>query len=169
MMTKPNATIKDLTLDTANINSHSKRGVDLTNRSIDKFKARGAGILDKHSNVVDANSRTELYADKGINDIMIIDADPNVPVYLRYNDLDLHDSDNQARELQLALHRTQKESWRENPEMLAIHVLEKEDIATDWYFPDELEELLEPLDVDIDLGDDVGQSDSVCSKCGRSL
>lgn len=149
---KPNAKLTDLRLDTANLNRHTERGTYMTGKSIDKFGSRLAGILDAKNRVIDANLRTEKYAENGINDVMIIDADSNIPVYLRYNDLDLGDSDNPARELQLALHRSGIESFSIDAENLAAHLMEYESLADDWYFESELEDVLKSINLEIDFG-----------------
>lgn len=172
---KPNAKIKDITLDSANLNKHTERGTYMTRKSIDKFGSRLAGIVDANNRVIDANLRTETYADSGIDDIMIIDADPNIPVYLRYRDLDLTDSDNPARELQLALHQSAIHSYDVDAEMLYTHRMDNEQLTDDWMFESELIETLSSIgdeldDLDSDLAsvDDVVVG-SVCDCCGGKL
>lgn len=173
---KPNAKITDVTLDSANLNKHTERGTYMTGKSIDKFQGSfGAGVLDANNIVLDANLRTELFAERGINDIIIIDAKPDTPIYIRYDVLDLTDSDNPARELQLALHQSAIHSYDVDAEMLYTHRMENEALTDDWMFESELIETLSSIGDELDnLASDLASVDdvvvgNVCDCCGGKL
>lgn len=158
-MTKKLSTLRT---DAENINQHSERGRYMTEQSVRKFGARLAGVVDKHGVIIDGNERSEVYADVGLEDVVIIDADPTKPVFLRYGDLDLADPTNPARELQVALHRSAVESFAEDADALAAHLANGLDLS-DWYMPDELDALIAdiaPIDVagiDDSTGDETGK------------
>lgn len=78
----------------------------MTETSVRKFGSRLAGVVDRHGVIVDGNERSEVYAEVGLNDVQIVKGDPSKPLFVQYDDLDLSDPDNPARELQVALHRS---------------------------------------------------------------
>lgn len=164
--------LSDIRPDVANLNQHSERGHAMTQVSIGKFGARLAGILDRKGRIIDGNLRHEVYADKGMEEIEIIDADPHKPVYLRFADLDLTDPNNPARELQVALHRSAVESWTVDAEALLAHMGEGLNVG-DWWGQDELDALLaelQPPDVEFkqygeEVADEVKYHE--CPECGH--
>lgn len=141
--------LSSLTTDAKNINAHSERGRYMTEQSVRKFGARLAGVVDKNGVIIDGNERSEVYAEVGIDDVVIVDADPTKPVFLRYSDLDLSDPKNPARELQVALHRSAVESFAEDMDALAAHLADGLDVS-DWYHESEIDAMIADLP---DLGE----------------
>jgi site-specific DNA-methyltransferase (adenine-specific) len=151
-MTKPNskpapvepiiteAHLVDLKPDLHNANQHTERGTYMLNQSVGKFGSREAGTVDKNGFIVGGNNRHTAYGALGIDDIQIIKADPNKPVFLQYDDLDLTDPDNPARELSVALNRSAQVGISFDPEILAEYQLAEVDLS-DWFKADELDEM----------------------------
>lgn len=160
MAKSTNAHISAITQDPDNINAHSERGAALTRRSIEKFGARLAGIVDKNGVILDGNDRQIAYGEVDFNDIEIIDASPRRPVYLRFTDLDLADPDNPARELQLALHRSAVESFVPDVGNLFAHIDEQDLDVSDWYWPSEVDDLREEIEEDTEEQDGTVDSDT---------
>lgn len=133
--------LEDLRQDSANINQHAERGSALTRKSIEKFGARLAGIVDRNGVIVDGNDRQIAYGEIDLNEVEVIKANPERPVYLQYDDLDLADPNNPARELQVALHRSAVESWTVDAEALLAHMQSGVEVG-DWFRQDELDELM---------------------------
>lgn len=151
--------LSTLTTDAKNINAHSERGRYMTEQSVRKFGARLAGVVDKNGVIIDGNERSEVYAEVGIDDVVIVDADPTKPVFLRYADLDLSDPANPARELQVALHRSAVESFAEDIDTLAAHLADGLDVS-DWYHGDEIDAMLANMPKLPELGSmDAGNGD----------
>jgi hypothetical protein len=138
------ASLDELHQDLANLNKHAERGSALTRKSIERFGARLAGVVDKHNRIIDGNDRQIAFGEVDLNEIEIVEADPNKPVYLKFNDLDLADPDNPARELQVALHRSAVESFAIDAENLLAHLNEGLDVKQ-WFNQDELDALLDGL------------------------
>lgn len=166
--------LADLRQDASNINQHSERGSALTRKSIEKFGARLAGIVDKHGIIIDGNDRQIAYGELDLDEVEIIPAHPTKPVYLQFDDLDLADPDNPARELQVALHRSAVESWTVDAEALLAHMQTGVDVG-DWFRQDELDELMVELmppnvefkEYDESVADDVEMC--TCPHCGKEF
>ena len=139
------AKLRDLTPDSGNINAHSERGRYMTEACVRKFGARLPGVLDRRGVIIDGNERSEVYAEVGLEDVQIVKADPSKPLFVQYDDLDLSDPNNPARELQVALHRSAVTSFREDGDALLAALGEGLDVA-DWYKQEELDALLAALD-----------------------
>lgn len=144
--------ISELKQDPVNINQHSERGTALTRRSIEKFGARLAGIVDRNGYLVDGNDRQIAFGEIGMEEVEVIEASPHKPVYLKFNDLDLADPNNPARELQVALHRSAVESWTVDAEALLAHMGEGLNVG-DWWRQDELDALLAELQPEPEVKD----------------
>lgn len=140
------ASLDELHQDLANLNKHAERGSALTRKSIERFGARLAGVVDKHNRIIDGNDRQIAFGEIDLNEIEIIEASPDKPVYLKFNDLDLADPDNPARELQVALHRSAVESFAVDAENLLAHLNEGLDVKQ-WFNQDELDALLVSVQV----------------------
>lgn len=138
------ASLDELHQDLANLNKHAERGSALTRKSIERFGARLAGVVDKHNRIIDGNDRQIAFGEADLNEIEIVEADPNKPVYLKFNDLDLADPSNPARELQVALHRSAIESFTIDAENLLASLNEGLKVD-DWFRQDELDALLAGL------------------------
>ena len=136
--------LRDLTPDAANINAHSERGRYMTEASVRKFGARLAGVLDRNGRIIDGNERHEVYGEVGLEDVQIIKGDPSRPLFVQYDDLDLADPANPARELQVALHRSAVTSFAEDVDNLAAALAEGLDVSS-WYHNSELDTLLDAL------------------------
>jgi len=154
-MTRKLATLRT---DAANINQHTERGRYMTEQSVRKFGARLAGVVDKNGIIIDGNERSEVYADVGLDDVVIVDADPTKPVFLRYTDLDLADPANPARELQVALHRSAVTSYAEDIDALMAHLADGLNVS-DWYHEDELSAMLGDMGA-LELPDMDGESNA---------
>lgn len=149
------ASLRDLTPDSGNINAHSERGRYMTEASVRKFGARLPGVVDRNGVIIDGNERSEVYADVGLEDVQIIKADPSKPLFVQYDDLDLSDPANPARELQVALHRSAVTSFREDGDAL-LSALESGLDVSAWYHQEELDALIDALNTPLfDEGDDV--------------
>lgn len=141
--------IEDLLPDDHNPNKHSERGGYALRKSIEKFGFREAGTLDRNNKIVGGNHRTEVAAELELDDIVIIDADPSKPIYIRYRDLDLDDPENPARELSIALNRTAELSIDWDEEELAKMLVDGLDVS-DWFHDNELVDMFEELVDDIE-------------------
>ena len=87
--------------------------------AVGKHGSREAGTLDKHGSIVGGNLRQEIYGRLGLDEIQIVKADPKIPVFLQFDDLDLEDPANPAREIGLALNRIAQVSIDFDPDVLA--------------------------------------------------
>lgn len=141
--------IDELKQDPANVNQHAERGSALTRKSIEKFGARLAGIVDRNGVIIDGNDRQIAYGEIDMNEVEVIEADPLKPVYLKFNDLDLADPNNPARELQVALHRSAVESWTVDAEALLAHMQSGLEVD-DWYRQKEIDELLSSVSLEFE-------------------
>lgn len=131
------ATLDALTPDGRNPNRHSKRGREVLQKSVRKFASREAGTLDRHGNIVGGNNRAQVYAELGLDEITIVKADASRPVFIQYDDLDLTDPQNPARELSVALNRAAQLSIDFDPEVLAQLVDEGVELG-EYFDADEL-------------------------------
>lgn len=138
------ASLNEISQDPLNLNKHAERGSALTRKSIERFGARLAGVIDRENRIIDGNDRQIAFGEADLNEIEIIEASPDKPVYLRFNDLDLSDPENPARELQVALHRSAIESFSVDAENLLAAMAEGLD-TSDWFRQDEIDELLAGL------------------------
>jgi hypothetical protein len=141
--------LEELRQDPININKHSERGSALTRKSIEKFGARLAGIVDRRGVIIDGNDRQIAYGELDLSEVEIVKADPTKPVYLQFDDLDLTEDGNPARELQVALHRSAVESWTVDAEALLAHMQTGVEVD-DWFHQNELDQLLASLQPPID-------------------
>jgi len=132
-----NAGLDSLTLDPENPNVHTQRGTQMLKHSIQQYGAREAGVLDVHGGIVGGNNRRDMYKSLGMEEIQIVDAKPGVPVFLRYNDLDLTDPDNPAREISIGLNRAAQVGIKMDPATLKAHSLKGVDLSH-WYNGDEI-------------------------------
>jgi len=163
--------IEEIRLDPTNINKHSERGNALTDKSIGKFGPRLAGLLDRNGFIIDGNQRAEIYADKGVGEIEVIKGRTGVPIYVQYDDLDLADPENPARELQVALHRSAIESFSVDAENLLAAMAEGLD-TSDWFRQDEIDAMLAGLVAPESVNDtppDVSKADELQKKWQTSL
>ena len=134
----------DLIPDIDNANRHTPRGEDMVQRSISKHGFRFAGTLDKENRIVHGNNRHEQAGTIGLDDVVIVEADPNKQYYLKFNDLDLADTENPARELTYLANRTAQVSINFSPEQLAVDIEAGIDL-NGMFFEDEMDEILAEL------------------------
>lgn len=106
----------DLIPDTENANAHTERGIAMVEESLRKRGFRFAGTLDKNNRLVHGNNRHERALDIGLEDAVIIEAEPDKQYYLKFDDLDLTDPDNPARELAYLANRSADVSIDFDPE-----------------------------------------------------
>ena len=157
------ADLSEIHQDKLNLNKHAERGSALTRKSIERFGARLAGVLDRENRIIDGNDRQIAFGEADLNEIEIIEASPDKPVYLRFNDLDLADPDNPARELQVALHRSAIESFSVDAENLLAAMAEGLD-TSDWFRQDEIDELLAGLVAPEPVEDVLADVDNISSQ-----
>ena len=81
--------ISDLKQHNQNANKGSVAGDKLLDKSFKKFGFREAGVIDKNGNIISGNHRTLKAKENGIEDAVIIDADPSKAYYLRFSDVDI--------------------------------------------------------------------------------
>lgn len=146
------AKLADLTPDMANINAHSERGRYMTETSVRKFGSRLPGVVDRHGVIIDGNERSEVYAEVGLTDVQIVKGDPSRPLFVQYDDLDLSDPANPARELQVALHRSAVTSFKEDPDAL-VSALEQGLDVSDWYQTAEIDAIVDAMNAPLFGGD----------------
>lgn len=168
---KTTSSLADLKQDPANLNKHAERGAALTRRSIEKFGARLAGVVDRNGVIIDGNDRFDAYAEVDLTEVQIIEADPERPVYLKFEDLDLSDPTNPARELQLALHRSAAESFMVDPGALLEHLQTGLEVG-DWYRDKELDRVLASIQLEfegaVELADDEEEAEELPTAIGPS-
>ncbi len=111
--------IAALTPDPKNANRHTERGSWMLEDVVGKYGSREAGTLDKNNCIVGGHLRAEVYERLKMREIQIVDADPNVPVFLRFGDLDNDDPTNDAHAIGLALNRVPQISIDLDPDILA--------------------------------------------------
>ena len=85
--------------DDHNANTHTERGRRLVGGSVRKHGFRFAGAVDRNRKIIDGNLRHEEAEAAGLDEVVIIEADPTKQYYLKFDDLDLDDPTNPAREL----------------------------------------------------------------------
>ena len=160
------ASLGDLTPDANNANAHTERGSTMLSASVGKFGSREAGTVGRNGRIVGGNNRHETYADMDMTDIQIIKADPNVPVFLQYDDLDLTDPENVARELSVALNRSAQVGIEFDPETLLQYSLAEVDLS-DWFSTKELSDILTKASAGKDTKDEsdyVSDADKLLDK-----
>lgn len=167
--------LSNLTPDNQNANRHTVRGNHLLRTSIEQFgPSRDAIVLDKHGNIVGGNARSEVFADKQMDEVQVIEGlDCTKPVALKFDDLDLSDEDNPARLLSVALNRTAQVNIDFDFEVLANYK-EQGIKLDDFFFESELQkgleiagdEILPPED--FNSYDEEVKTEYCCPKCGFS-
>ena len=89
-----------------NANKGSQYGDHLLEKSIRKYGFREAGTIDRNGSIISGNHRTEKAGELGIEEAVIIEADPNKAYYLQFKDIDIETKE--GKELALALNATAK-------------------------------------------------------------
>ena len=130
----------DLIPDVTNANQHTARGEDMVSKSIAKHGFRFAGTLDKDNRIVHGNNRHEQAGAIGLEDVVIVEADPNKQYYLKFKDLNLADDDNPAREIASLANRTAQVSIEFNPEQVMTDMAAGLDLSS-MFFENEIEEI----------------------------
>lgn len=134
----------DLIPDDANANRHTERGIKMVEASLRKRGFRFAGTLDKNNRIVHGNNRHEQATNIGLDNVVIIEAESDKQYYLRFNDLDLADPDNPARELAYQANRSAQVSIDFEPERILADLNSGLDIAQ-FFSDNEVSNLLEQL------------------------
>jgi len=157
--------------DKANANKGTERGRTQIEVSMREFGFADAGTLDVNNTIIGGNKRTEVAAGIGMDDAIIVDVDGTKPVFIRRNDLNLDDpNDDRARRLAYALNRTQQVSLDFDPEQILADLTAGVDLSAFWR-QDELDELLagreapEFREYDESAADDVEMI--TCPHCGK--
>ena len=162
--------LSELTPDLKNANRHTKRGDWMLEEAVGKHGSREAGTLDKHGSIVGGNLRQEIYGRLGLDEIQIVKADPKIPVFLQFDDLDLEDPGNPAREIGLALNRIAQVSIDFDPDVLAA--LAGEGVPLEEMFS---EKELDAMGVDLggeameDPGAEIDRAEELREKWGVKL
>ena len=130
---------EDLKPDEKNLNRHTLRGEQQVERSLEKFGFRFAGTVDRNRVIVHGNNRHEKAEQEGIEDVVIVKADPKKQYFLQYDDLDMSDPDNPARELSVVANRTAQVSIDLDMGAIAEEANEGLDLG-DWYYDWELKQ-----------------------------
>jgi DNA modification methylase len=112
--------------------------------SIRKRGFRFAGTLDKNRRIVHGNNRHERATDIGLDEVVIVKADPGKQYYLQFDDLDLTDPDNPARELAYQANRSAQVSIDFDPEQILADINAGVDLGQFWS-GDELDAILGDL------------------------
>jgi len=133
------AKLSDLTPDDKNANKGTVRGRAQLEQSMRKFGFLEPGVLDKNDNIVGGNKRTEVAADLGLDDPIIVETDGTRPVYVRRSDLDL--TTKRGREAAIALNRTAQTGIEFDGSVLEDLIGAGVEVG-DWFFENELEALL---------------------------
>jgi hypothetical protein len=131
----------DLKPDQANANKHDKRGTAMIESSMRQDGFRFAGTVDKNDRIIHGNNRHEVATDVGLDDVVILDADPSKQYYLRFNDLDLTDPDNPARLLAYQANRSAQLSITWNPEQIFEDVQAGIDVQR-YFYDDEIADII---------------------------
>ncbi len=168
------ANLADIKFDGANANKGSERGRYMIEASMREFGFADAGTLDRHNVIIGGNKRTEVAGEIALSDeAIIIDVDGTKPVYIRRNDLDLSDpEDDRARKLAYALNRSSEVSMQWNTEQLFADIGAGLDLSG-MFRQDELDELLAEMQVpDVEFKEyDESTADDVeyltCPECGH--
>jgi len=142
------ANLSDIKFDKSNANKGSERGRYMIESSMREFGFADAGTLDRNNVIIGGNKRTEVAGEIALSDeAIIIDVDGTKPVYIRRNDLDLSDpEDDRARKLAYALNRTSEVSMTWNTEQLLADMGAGLDLSG-MFREDELDALLAELQV----------------------
>jgi hypothetical protein len=136
--------ITDLKPDTRNANKGNPRGLAQLEKSMRKFGFLEAGVLDKNNNIVGGNKRTDVAADIGLDDPIIIETDGTRPVYHKRTDIDLNTK--QGREAAIALNRVAQVGIEFDPVVIEELLAEGVDLSGMW-FENELAMLLGTLEM----------------------
>jgi hypothetical protein len=143
--------VTEITPDQGNLNEHSSYGEALVEKSLGKHGFRFAGTLDKHRTIVHGNNRFQKAGEAGFDRVVIIRADPHKQYYLQYEDLDLTDEENAARELSILANRTAQASIHLSPERLMQLDQEGRIDLSEWYSHEEIALMELNLSGDVDL------------------
>ena len=100
------AKISDLIPDSKNANIGTQRGRGLLEKSLRELGAGRSILLDKNGRIIAGNKTTEIAADIGLEDVIIVETDGSKIVAVKRTDLDLDDVSGKARELAIADNRT---------------------------------------------------------------
>jgi hypothetical protein len=130
----------ELTPDDLNANLGTKRGLELLEKSLERYGAGRAILVDKHGKIIAGNKTWAAAKEKGFK-TRTVRVDGTELVVVQRTDLDM-DADPRARELGIADNRVAEVDLEWDPEALAS--LAGQGIALgDWWFPDELSRVLD--------------------------
>lgn len=154
------ASLSDIKFDRANANKGSERGRGMIEASMREFGFADAGTLDRNNTIIGGNKRTEVAGEIELSDeAIIIDVDGTKPVFIRRNDLDLNDpNDDKARKLAYALNRSSEVSLNWDAEQLLADLNAGVDLSA-LFRDDELDALLAELTPKLEVNDGGGQVD----------
>lgn len=142
--------ISEIQFDRTNANKGTERGRYAIEASMREFGFADAGTLDRNNVIIGGNKRTEVAGEIGMDEAIIIDVDGTQPVFIRRNDLDLYDAeDDKARRLAYALNRSQQLSLDWDAEQVLADLNAGVDLSG-LFFDFELDKILgregEPFD-----------------------
>lgn len=140
------ARARDLKPNPNNDNLSTERGSYMLGRSIEKHGFRFAGTLDRNRTIVHGNHRHERAGEAGLEEVVIIKADPNKQYFLQFDDLDLSDPTNAATEVAHVANRVAAVSINLDEERIRLNASRSSSFdLSDWWSSSELG--VEGLDV----------------------
>ena len=164
--------LDSIRFDRHNANKGSVRGRGQIEASLREFGFADAGTLDVNNTIIGGNKRTEVAGEIGMDEAIIVDVDGTKPVFIRRNDLNLDDpDDDRARRLAYALNRSQQTSLTWDAEVLLADLNAGIDM-TGLFDKAELDALLaglvtpEPVQ---DVEPDISKADELQKKWSTSL
>lgn len=137
------AKISDLKFDERNANRGTARGRGAIEESLQKYGAGRSVLLDRNNRLIAGNKTTEVAAESGFENVIIVETDGTQLVAVKRTDLDL-ETDDRAKMLALLDNRSSELSLDWNPEVLA-ELNQELDLSGLWS-DDELSKILSELD-----------------------
>lgn len=101
--------LKDLVPDDKNANQGSVRGRAMLEESVEQYGAARSMVADVNGKLIAGNKSAEVFAEKGMDEIIVVQSDGTKPVVIQRTDLNL-DKDPRARELAVMDNRTNEVS-----------------------------------------------------------
>lgn len=132
--------IADLIQDQNNANLHTERGTYMVSRSLERLGAGRSILIDKDNEIIAGNLTTEQAADRGIEEVIVIETDGRQLVAVKRIDMDLDDPATGAREMAYADNRAAQISINFDADTIAADIAAGFDYS-DWFQDYELMEM----------------------------
>lgn len=81
------AKISNLKLDDQNINQHTQFGMQLLEKSITEVGFTEAIVISDDDTVISGNARTEVAADRGFDECILVETDGTQPIVIKRTDI----------------------------------------------------------------------------------